>query len=105
MPIILSDDGIQWLQELQKERGGAVFYEEDKEEIHNILYAAATFRNPVSRDTYSRISDGTYYEPRAFELEDFIEYLVGKSSLRVHLAKRAHGTIRKLYSGGYLEYL
>ena len=105
MPIILSDDGIQWLQELQKERGGVVFYDDDKEEIYNILYGAATIKNPVSHDTYSRISRGTYYEPKPFELEEFMEHAAGKSHHRAHLTKRAHGTIRKLYDGGYLEYL
>jgi len=103
MPLILSDDGVQWLQELQKERGGVVFYDDDKEEIYNILYAAASFKNPVGHDTYSNISQGTYHVPKPFELEEFIEYLVGKSSARSYLEKRAHGTIRKLYDGGYIE--
>jgi hypothetical protein len=112
MSLILSEDGVRWLKELQQERGGVVFYDDDKEEIYNILYMAATIKNPTKDrlsssnsgdDTYSRISKGTYYEPKAFELEDFMEYAAGKSRHRSYLIKRAHGTIRKLYDGGYLE--
>jgi hypothetical protein len=103
MSLILSDDGVRWLRELQKERGAVVFYDDNKEEIHSILYAAASFKNPVDRDIYSRIVEGTYYQPKPFELEEFIEYLVGKSSVRSHLERRAQNTIAKLYDGGYLE--